>query len=192
MICNSCLKNIEINKIIFRPDPNFLLAAAASYENTALRNLIHYFKYERFLAAEKPLGEILIKYLENALKDWDLSNFIIIPLPLHPDRLRLRGFNQAEILAGIINRRFNIPMETKILRRVKNTKSQIKTKNHKEREENLKGSFEISANCKKILENKNIILVDDVYTSGATMIAALKTVRRYNKNKIIGVVVAKA
>lgn len=191
LICDSCRKSIEINEILFRPSADFLLAAASSYENEALRNLIHYFKYERFMAAEKPLGEVLIKYLENIFMDWDLSNFIIIPIPLHPKRFRSRGFNQSEILANAIGRRFNVPVETKILQRIKNTKPQIETKNHKEREKNLKGSFEISADGKNILKNKNIILVDDVYTSGATMNAAIKIIRRLNKNRLIGVVVAK-
>jgi len=191
LICNSCYKTIEINEILFRPSPDFLLAAASSYENEALRNLIHYFKYEKFMAAGKPLGEILIEYLKNIFTGWNLSNFIIIPIPLHPKRFRSRGFNQSEILAGIISKRFNIPLETNILKRIKNTKSQIETKNHKEREENLKGSFEISVGGKEIMKNKNIILVDDVYTSGATMNAAIRAIRRENKNRIIGVVVAK-
>jgi ComF family protein len=191
LICDSCRKSIEINKILFRPSPGFLLAAASSYENEALKNLIHYFKYEKFMAAGKPLEEILIEYLKNIFIGLDLSNSVIIPIPLHPKRFHSRGFNQSEILANIISKHFNIPLETDILKRIKNTKPQIKTKNHKEREENLKGSFEISADGKNILKNKNIILVDDVYTSGATMNAAIKAIRRENKNRIIGVVVAK-
>lgn len=191
LICNSCHKSIEINKILFRSSPDFLLAAASSYENEALKNLIHYFKYERFLAAEKPLREILIEYLGKVFAGWDLTDFIIIPIPLHPKRLHSRGFNQSEILANIISKHFDIPLKTGILKRVKNTKPQIETKNHKEREENLKGSFEISADYKDMLKNKNIILVDDVYTSGATMNAAIRIIRRENKNRIIGIVVAK-
>ena len=196
LICENCFRGIPIYKNLFHPAspagkplPRFTLAAAAPYENKTVRELIHYFKYKSFMQAQKPLGEILITYLTNL--NLNLKEFTIVPIPLHASRKRKRGFNQAEILADIISRYFNIPVRTDVLKRIKDTKSQIETKSRKERAENLKGSFEISAGGKEIMKNKNIILVDDVYTSGATMNAAIKTIRRYNKNRIIGIVVAK-
>jgi len=189
LICGNCFQSIKIYKNLFRPSSQLILAAATSYGNSATKELIHCLKYKGFLKAQKPLGEILIKYLSNL--DLRLENCIVVPVSLYPSRKRKRGFNQAEILADIISRYFNIPVRTDVLKRIKDTKSQIETKSRKERAENLKGSFEISAGGKEIMKNKNIILVDDVYTSGATMNAAIKTIRRYNKNRIIGIVVAK-
>jgi len=189
LICGNCFQSIKIYKNLFRPSSQLILAAVTSYGNSATKELIHCLKYKGFLKAQKPLGEILIKYLSNL--DLRLENCIVVPVSLYPSRRRKRGFNQAEILADIISRYFNIPVRTDVLKRIKDTKSQIETKSRKERAENLKGSFEISAGGKEIMKNKNIILVDDVYTSGATMNAAIKTIRRYNKNRIIGIVVAK-
>ncbi len=189
LICNSCLDGIDIYKTPFRPRPDLLLGAATSYENPAVRELIHYFKYEAFLQARKPLGEILIKYLSGL--DMHLQNFVVVPVPLHPSRRHKRGFNQSEILAEIIAKYFGLQLETSILKRIKETKPQIEMRDYDARKKNIKGSFEIMANKASLIKDAAILLVDDVYTSGATISEAVKTLKRGGAKEIITVVVAK-
>lgn len=190
LICDACFKSIEINKIVFRPQGNFILAAAASYENPALRNLIHYFKYEGFLQAQKPLGEILISYINNL--DIDFKNYLIIPVPLYPSKLRKRGFNQSETLGRIISNHFQLSFESNIMERVENTKPQIEMKNHDERKRNLKGAFTVRRENNSKIEKHQIILIDDVYTSGATMNEAVKTLQKAGAGQVIALTVARA
>lgn len=187
LICGSCFNGIKIYKNLFHPLPQFTLAAATSYEDKSVRELIHYFKYESFLQAKKPLGEILIKYLSDL--NLHLENSIVVPIPLHPSRKRKRGFNQAKILAEIISKHFGWQLETNILKRTKETKPQIEMKNHEDREVNIKNCFEVMD--KNTLQNKNIILVDDVYTSGATIKEAVKILKRDGAANIIALAVAK-
>lgn len=190
LICNPCLESIPINKIVFRTGRQYLLFAASSYENAVLRNLIHEFKYRNLMTLQKPLGKIIIRYLKGVALP--IQDTTIVPIPLHPSRLRSRGFNQAEILARIVGISLDLPIETETLKRIKNTKSQIDLKSHDERRENIKNCFEILAQSKEKVKNKNVLLVDDVYTSGATIDEAAKVLRRAGVKDIKALVLAKA
>lgn len=193
LLCLGCFGRIKIYSNVFRIDPRFNLIAVGSYENTALRELIHYFKYNGFLAAQIPIEKLIIKWLErnpalaSSLLD---SRFCLMPIPLHKSRLQKRGFNQAELIAGVLSRRLNLPLEKNLLTRTRDTKSQIKMRSTKEREENVKGSIRTKEE-REAPQYQNVILVDDVYTSGATMQEAAKALRRAGAKKIIGFVVAK-
>jgi len=188
LVCENCLKGIQIYKNLFRSSPNFILAAATSYENKSVRELIHYFKYESWLRAGEPLGNILITYLTNL--NLDLKDFTVVPIPLHKSRLRKRGFNQSEILAKTVSGKFNLPLELNALKRKRDNKPQIGMKNYKDRAINIENCFEVID--KNALKNKNIILVDDVYTSGATVKETVKSLKKAGVNKVIALVVAKA
>ncbi len=190
LLCAKCLNGVDVYNFPFRLAPDFMLAAAGSYENAALRALIHYFKYERFLAAEKPLSEIMIKHLEIA--GIQFSDATIVPVPLHPKRLRARGFNQSELIAAKIAVHFDLEMKTGLLRRIRNTAPQMEIENHEERHKNVRKSFEVPAERVGSVKGRVILLVDDVYTSGATMTEAVKTLRRAGASKVIGAVLAKA
>lgn len=193
LLCDSCFKGILVYKTVFLAGAGFPLMATASYDNDALKDLIHYFKYEGFLAAERPLAKIIEKYF-SAFPSSNIlpSNALIIPVPLHPSRKRKRGFNQSEIIGRILSQRFDLPLNNRVLQRISNTEAQIKMGNDEERRENVTGSMAISEEGKEILARyQAIILVDDVYTSGATMREAVKILRRAGVKNIIGFVVAK-
>lgn len=190
IICGVCLKSIEINKIVFRSNQNYLLLAAASYENEALRSLIHYFKYNHFLAIERQLTNILLGYLKTVKMPF--KDAVIVPIPLHEKRFRERGFNQSQILANVAAKYYKLPLEDKIIRRIKNTKPQTELKNYEERKENLKNSFEFLDGGKQKIKNKSVLIVDDVYTSGATLNEAAKVLRRGGAKEIRALVLAKA
>lgn len=87
------------------------------------------------------------------------SDYVVIPIPLHPKKYRERGFNQAEVLA----RELHLPMRTDILRRIRATPPQAEIKEKKKRLENMKNSFESSRVSGRIL------LFDDVCTTGSTL-----------------------
>jgi ComF family protein len=89
----------------------------------------------------------------------------VVPVPLHPKRLRERGFNQALALARFVSRFHSIPLDRNNLFRARWTHTQVGLSEHK-RKENVKDAFAVTK--EKNFQNKHILLVDDVYTSGST------------------------
>lgn len=195
LLCSTCFNGIKIYSNIVRPDPRFNLMAIGSYENSALRELLHYFKYNGFLAAKIPLEKLIVKWLDtnsslvSSILD---SSFCLVPIPLHKKRLRDRGFNQAEIISEILSRRLNLPLERNLLERIRDTKSQIKMSGVGEREENVKNSIRIKeGKASSLLQYQSVILVDDIYTSGSTMKEAAKALRQAGVKNITALVIAK-
>ena len=171
---NICCNNL-INKII----------VAVEYKDPIIRKIIKNFKYKYIKELKIPLSKFLIASLENIEKPID---YIIIPIPLHKKRQRQRGFNQSELLAQEISKHFNIPIYN-VLKRNINTQAQANIKDTEKRKENIKDAFEIQN--KELIKNKNIILIDDVATTGATLLEASKILKQNQANKIYGLVVAK-
>jgi ComF family protein len=148
--------------------------------------MIRQFKYRGFRRLGPELaGRVIEKNIEILEK---LNLDIIIPIPLHSYRLKSRGFNQAEILADIFSSRLNIPVDKEFLRKIKNTRDQ-KILNHDDREDNIRGAFKIFGNSGA---GRNILLVDDVVTTGATMREARKVIRQAGGNVLLAAVVATA
>jgi ComF family protein len=107
------------------------------------------------------LAELLTKFIKE--NDIELPD-VIMPVPLHPSRLRERGFNQALELAKPIGREFDIPIDTKSCKRIKATATQS-TLDKKIRIKNMRGAFEIV----QPLDCKHLVLIDDVVTTGTTV-----------------------
>ena len=124
---------------------------------------------------------------------------MVVAVPLHKQRIRERDFNQAELLAKEVAEYFSLPLNANVLIRKKYTPPQAKTKNHKARRKSLENTFEISpeftkrcvAENKNLLKEKTIVLVDDVFTSGATLSEAAKVLKQAGAKKIWGLTVAK-
>jgi ComF family protein len=114
---------------------------------------------------------------------------LIVPVPLHKSRKCWRGFNQAEEIAKKISKEIKIPIVSENLFRVKKTFPQVEMNDHQKRLENITGAFNIKN--LKVFQDKKIILVDDVYTSGATMEECAKVLRNAGAKEIWGIVVAK-
>lgn len=113
--------------------------------------------YGRIFAAE------MAKSCGSHVRRWGIEE--IIPVPLHPARKRARGYNQADILAEELGRILDIPVNRKVLYRVRNTKPQ-KNLDNMQRTRNLKGAFAVS---KQQGVKKAVLLVDDIYTTGSTI-----------------------
>jgi ComF family protein len=110
---------------------------------------------------------------------------IFVPIPLHPSRYRFRGFNQAEVLGRIVAKRLNIPVRTDILCRARATPPQAEIKKKKERLENMKNSFASKS------VSGDIILFDDVCTTGATLRNAASVLKRAGANHIWAMTIAR-
>lgn len=105
---------------------------------------------------------------------------VFVPIPLHSSRRRKRGFNQAELLARELSGRCGIPTDAELLVRVKKTRAQ-KELNDQERLTNLKDAFSVR---KGSVPYQNIILVDDIYTTGSTMDAAAQVLKEKGARKV--------
>jgi ComF family protein len=142
---------------------HFTSARSAVVAKTTVLEAIHRFKYSRALWFENFLADLLLREAVPALKgqSWDG----IIPVPLHPLKQREREFNQAEILARHLGQALNIPVETKILRRIFPTLTQTKL-TREQRASNMSGAFAVRDGLR--LDGKKFILLDDVFTTGAT------------------------
>lgn len=175
-LCGDCLEK----------RPYFSYARAVfSYEKIIL-NAIHQFKYNRNIST----GEMLASFMADfSFPDIDFTDYsLVMPVPLHIKRLRKRGFNQSLILARTIGKKKQIPVNFSLLRRRKFTLTQTGS-NKKERKQNIKGAFEVSDPQK--IADKNIILVDDVYTTGATVNECAKTLIRAGAQKVSVLTIAR-
>ena len=113
---------------------------------------------------------------------------IIIPVPVYIKKKKQKGYNQTELIAKEIARICNINCRTNILKKVKDTKKQS-TLTKKQRYLNVKNAFEI--NCKEEIKNKNVILFDDIYTTGNTVKECSKCLKKAKVNEILILTLAK-
>lgn len=185
LFCGKCHARLPENKKICHRDWPYLLGAATGYDNEAVRKMIWRLKYSKKPGYAEPLATILARTAEKIGIDW--SKFTIIPIPLSKERLAERGFNQSERLSERLAAKIGVPLERNFLLRVKNTRPQVELENYDQRKNNVSGAFATAGDAEK----KNFILVDDVSTSGATMLEAAKTLKRAGARNIIGLVVAK-
>jgi len=143
-----------------------------------LREIIHHLKYADRVSLARPLGDILKECLQKEKFQGD----VVVPVPLHRSRERIRGFNQAELIAL----RTGLPVASRILRRRKNTPSQTGL-TRSERKRNLAGAFEV----RDEVAGRQIILVDDVYTTGSTMNEIARTLKRAGAGRVEVLTVAR-
>jgi ComF family protein len=140
------------------------MARALGAFDGSLQETIHRWKYQGKITLTSFLGEWMAEGLYHY---WDPNLFdLLIPVPLHPQRLRERGFNQALLLVKRLSLRTAIPYRKRLLQKRKPTIPQVNLSGA-EREKGVKGSFYI--NGMEEVKGKKILLVDDVYTTGATV-----------------------
>lgn len=125
-------------------------------------------------------GEILDEHGKR-LQSWRVGLFL--PIPLHPKRRRLRGYNQAELLAAELGKRLGIPMESEVVLRRKATVPQ-KDLDPKKRKQNLAGAFAMKRRDVPKVKGKNVCLVDDIYTTGSTMDAVSEVLREAGAKRV--------
>ncbi len=160
-----------------------------------VKKLVYNFKYNPYLGDLKNLLAEL--FYEGLIQKEDFYNIyqkysdslILVPVPLYKSRQRARGYNQAEILAGELSKKFNIKTLS-VLKRVKKTVSQVGLSKI-DRRKNIKDSFEINEDLKSVTKDHYIFLVDDVFTTGSTLIEASKVLKRHGAKKVWGLTLAR-
>ena len=170
-ICGSCLSE----------PPHYDRTLAAFRYDFPIDKLVQTFKYGHRLALAAFFGEQLAALAGRPLAD------LIVPLPLHPERLRERGFNQALELARPVGAAWQIPIAASNCHRVRNTPAQADLP-WRERIKNIRGAF----HCSDDFTGKRIILVDDVMTSGASLAECARTLKLHGAIEVTALVVARA
>ena len=167
-------------------DPPLTRVHAAALHSAPLRDFIHLLKYEQ----RPDLAPALSCYLAAALQRpaWDglRTRFdAIAPVPLHADRLAERGYNQAELLARALSRRSHTPLRTDLIRRARHTRAQVGLNAH-ERADNVQDAFLANPACRGL----HLLLIDDVYTTGATLNACAAAARTAGARLVCGLTLA--
>ena len=165
-------------------------AFSAINHKGVVKKLIYNFKYKPFLSdLNKSLAELFYEsIIQNEIfqKTYVLKP-TLVPIPLHPKRLKYRGYNHAKLLAEGLSRELDLEV-SEILERNKNTKSQFGL-TLKQRKENIDNAFSTFPNI--ISQYRNIFLVDDILTSGSTLLEAARILKREGIKKVWGLTLAR-
>ena len=183
--CHSCGRHLEKNRVNKNICPvclknrlHFDRAFSPCVYDGVLKGLIHEFKYKNKEHLAEPLSKIMIDFIKEYRLPIDYLDFII-PMPLHKTRLREREFNQAEALSRYIAGAFNKNMAAGTLIRHRRSKTQTELP-LKKRFLNVANSFSVSREVD--LKNRNLLIVDDVLTTGATSSEAAKALKNAGAN----------
>lgn len=196
VICNKCLTNISRateDRISFEYQKKFnkdkiisdFFSMFIFEKDRELQNAIHELKYQNKFKVGIFLGELLAIELKICRPDWQFD--IILPIPLHQLKKAERGYNQSYYISLGIKHILDKKVNTKSVKRTKYTQSQTKM-NLIERKENISGAFQVKR--KKMIEGKNILLIDDVITTGATITECGKILLDSGANKIYAASIA--
>ena len=134
----------------------------------------------------KYLGETFSKFIKNYLRHIKLEFDIIIPVPIHKNRIKERGFNQSEVLCQSLD---EFVVDNSVFKRVKDTPHQTGL-NRENREENLEGAFEVVSPDK--IKDKKILLIDDIYTTGSTINECAKELLKSGATSVNSLCLARA
>ncbi|MFA5960631.1 MAG: ComF family protein [Tatlockia sp.] len=163
-LCGFCIKK----------KPAFDKVFTAYLFEEPLRHLIHEFKYQEGLYLAHFLTELILKALPEAASQTEC----LVPVPLHPRRLRERGFNQAAELAKLLSRQLGIPFANTLCQKTANTASQARL-NRKERALNIQQAF----SCKPG-KYQHITLIDDLLTTGSTAEAIARSLKKQGVTQV--------
>jgi ComF family protein len=171
------------------------IARGVAIYDGPVREAIHRFKYARKRVLAEPMGAMMADYLGasegtggiRAINIGEIDR--VCPVPLHPARLRERGFNQAELLARPICDRFGLALDSSLLRRVRDTAPQVSL-DQRERARNVRGAFAVPD--RDAVEGRRLLLIDDLATTGATMEECARVLRRAGAASIAALTLARA
>jgi ComF family protein len=168
-----------------RIDRPFISAAAFGSYESELRELIHLLKYNRVRPASGFLGSRLAEVVAAMEPQFEQVTVLVIPVPLYKHKRRQRQFNQAELLVRSALKTLGSParlrLATDILHRTRDTQSQIGLTSH-QRRENLRGAFSVNPSAEVI--GREVLLVDDVYTTGTTVSECARVLRKAGAAKV--------
>jgi competence protein ComFC len=180
LICQKCLARIDYPTLLNKNN----IWAATDYNDVLAQKAIWLLKYRGLRQIAKPLAELIntrcLKIVEHRV-----FNTLFIPIPLSAKRFRERGYNQSELIAKFLSD--NVAVN--VLYKIRETDSQVSLKDKEKRLNNLLGSFGIKN--PELITGKNIILIDDVSTTGATIREAKKVLLSAGAKSVSALVVAR-
>lgn len=164
-LCYSCRQE---------PPPFERVWSCGVYDGTIL-SLVHHLKYHQQVGVVKTMATLIFQNHSQEFSyevyDW------MLPVPLHPRKIRQRGFNQSQLLVKHLARSWKIPSSVDLLRRIRETRPQIEM-TQREREKNVRGAFAVPSRKQPDIEGKTCLLVDDVLTTGATASEAARVLKK--------------
>ncbi|HJV32970.1 MAG TPA: phosphoribosyltransferase family protein, partial [Patescibacteria group bacterium] len=183
-VCAACLASVALAPRFFGAAPA-RTAAGYAYAHPLVRRLLHDAKYEGWRCALGPIETLMRRW---AVKSSGLfpEEAVVVPVPLHPSRLRARGFNQSEALARAYADATGRRTAEGILARIRRTRPQTETD---DRAANVRGAF-IARHLPASLRGRPFLLVDDVRTTGATMDGCAEALRAAGAGEVHGVALA--
>ncbi len=168
--------------------PFFNRTYTAAYYEGVLREAIQQFKFHQKTKLGKPLAQLLIARLPENI---DIHEYqAILPVPLHKTRQKERGYNQSAILARHLAQHYQLNLILHNLIRIRATNAQSQMKGRKDRQENVKNAFCLRST--DMLRDQNLILIDDVFTTGATVNECSKTLKQAGVRSILVLTVSRA
>lgn len=187
-ICGCCGRTVSyptsLCKIcVQRPLLLKQIRAAVLFEEP-IAVVIHKMKYEGLFGLAEPLADLMTR----AWEKWYTPVDLILPIPLHPDREKKRGYNQSNLLAKRLGTNLNLEVDFKVIHRARYTPAQVGL-TARERLANVSGAFVVLS--QKAI-GKDVLLIDDVCTTGATMSAAAQALLEGGASSVSGYCVARA
>ena len=174
LLCPACIKQRSIIDGIRSP---------FRFEGL-IRHAVHQLKYRNLRAIARPLVRLLNEYLANNR----LPGEVLVPVPLHPKRLRERGYNQSHLLAKELGRLTSLPLADDCLVRHRPSPPQAESANVEERRSNVTGAFSC---LNDRLKGKQVLIIDDVATSGATLGACAAALKATGAGSVWGLTLAR-
>jgi competence protein ComFC len=163
-ICTECLENIHPPK-----KQNYdWITSFGNYHDEKLERIMRHIKSHPNARAANILAKSFGEMIKN--RPQLPGSWILVPVPISKQRFRERGYNQCELLAAHFGQVFQLKIINDLLIKKKHTKKQGTTKSKELRATNIAGSFGIKRKYQGILENKNIIIIDDITTTGSTLV----------------------
>ncbi len=188
-VCGRPFAEGEVSRVCrdcFEAPPDYnMLRVPYAYVSPLREALIH-FKFHRVTRYSKALGHLLASATDLGVdwRDYDLA----LPVPLHAARIRRRGFNQALFLGRIILEGSGVPLRYDVLTRVKATIPQTGLSGSKRRE-NVRGAFSVADRA--LVAGRSILLIDDIVTTGSTLNACAKALKKSGAKRVDAVAVAR-
>lgn len=177
-ICDPCLKNIRMSF----SSPHAFITPVFDYSDPTIRKAIRLMKY----SGRKDLVDPLSSQLAKKIRDMpDHGSYVLVPVPMPSLRRLARGYNQSELLALQTGSKLRLPVDLRLLRRCATPARQVSSSRRSERLRNQKGTFACGD-----ASGKKVILIDDVATTGSTLLEARKTLLSAHACDVVAFVVA--